>query len=436
MGTSAGEASQWRWRIAALACVGLVLVACVVPGCSSTSAANATGGAAKGRIPASAFTDHTGVSPHTVTIANISTQSAGLFTGAAVGTEAYAAYVNAHGGIAGRTLVVQSSDDRFTGALNKQQTDAALQHDFATVGGFSLEDAFGGSVLAANPEMPNVAESLDPATAALPNTFSPAPSAPGWPLGPLAYFKQRFPEQVHHTGTIVADLASTVTAWGHEKATMDHLGYQVAYEAALPPSTTDFTQNIVAMKNAGVQIVFLEQMPENYASAAVKDMRQQDFHPVLVLGGPAYSESLVADSGGPSSLDGAFFEQSAAFYLGEDQSAIPAVRTFLDWVQRVSPGFHADFFTLYGWLSAELFADALQSAGARPSRGSVLEALRRMTSFSGSNLIPASDPAHKTPISCYLLGRIENGSFQRMDDPPVTGPTHGYRCDKPFYYPA
>ena len=41
---------------------------------------------------------------------------AGLFTGAVVGTEAYAAYVNAQGGVNGRKLVVQSTDDQFAGA--------------------------------------------------------------------------------------------------------------------------------------------------------------------------------------------------------------------------------------------------------------------------------------------------------------------------------
>jgi ABC-type branched-subunit amino acid transport system substrate-binding protein len=413
----------------------VALVGSLLAGCSSTESPAGAGTSGAG-IPASAFADTTGVSPGSVTIANISTQAGGLFAGAAVGTEAYAAYVNAQGGIAGRKLVVRSSDDQFAGALNKQQTRAAVQSDFATVGGFSLEDAFGGSVLAANPQMPNVSESLDPATAKLPNTFSPSPNAPGWPLGPLTYFKQRFPDQVLHTGTIVADLTSTVTAWEHEKVTMEHLGYRVIYDPALPPTTTDFTQNIVAMKNAGVQILFLEQLPVNYASAAVKDMNQQNFHPVLVLGAPAYSESLVADSGGPGSIDGAYFEQSSAFYLGEDAAAVPAVRTFLDWVQHVSPGFHADFFTLYGWLCTQLFADALRAAGAHPTRGSLLEALRRTTSFTGSNLIPDGDPARKAPISCYVLGRIAGGTFQRMDDPPVSGLTHGFRCDQPFFYPS
>ena len=45
-------------------------------------------------------------------LGNVSTLEFGLFKGAAVGTEAYADYVNALGGIDGRKLVVDSSDDR------------------------------------------------------------------------------------------------------------------------------------------------------------------------------------------------------------------------------------------------------------------------------------------------------------------------------------
>ncbi len=44
-----------------------------------------------------------------------------------------------------------------------------------------------------------------------------------------------------------------------------------------------------------------------------------------------------------------------------------------------------------------------------------------------------SNPADKVPITCYLLGQIANGTFQRLDDPPVTGPTHGFRCDGTYY---
>ena len=53
------------------------------------------------------------------------------------------------------------------------------------------------------------------------------------------------------------------------------------------------------MRNAGVKILFLEQMPANYAASVMKALTQQDFHPALVLGPSTYSENLVPDSGGP-----------------------------------------------------------------------------------------------------------------------------------------
>ena len=153
-----------------------------------------------------------------------------------------------------------------------------------------------------------------------------------------------------------------------------------------------------------------------------------------MLGGSTYSEQLVPNSGGPASIDGAYMEQNTALYLGEDDPGIPAVGTFNHWVNHASAGFHADLYTLYGWLSAELFAQALKAAGTDPSRGSELQALRKITQFSGGNLVGQANPADKIPTNCYIIARIENGKYQRLDDPPVSGPTHGYRCDQPFYY--
>ena len=413
--------------------VAVAILMGTLAACSSTAVPGATGTASSEPTPAAAFSDHTGVTPTSVTVANISTQTAGLFMGGLVGAQAYAAYVNSTGGVNGRRLVIEGRDDAFSGAMNKQLTQQAVNTDFATVGDISLEDSFGGTVLAANPQFPNVSESLDPTTRKLANTSSAMPTGNGWPLGALVYFAERFPAQIKHTGTIVADLPSTVLAWNTEKAAMVHEGYQVDYSPALPPTQTDFTAQVVAMRNTGIQIVFLEQMPQNYASAFIKDLNQQNFHPVVVLGSPAYSKLLVANSGGPAAIDGAFFEQQSAYYLGEDASAIPAVTTFDIWVTRSAPGFQADLFTFEGWLNAELFVQALRNAGSDPSRGSLLRALHRITAFDSGNLIPVSNPAKKVPITCYVLGELKGGTFVRMDDPPIASPTHGYRCDQSYY---
>jgi len=412
----------------------LALMAGLLTACSSTNSAGGTGNASSTPpVPASAFQDHTGVTPTSVTIGNVSTQLAGLFTGAVVGTEAYAAYVNSEGGVNGRKIVVSSSDDRFQGALNKQEVQSVFQSDFASVGGLSLEDSFSEPLIEANPGFPDITASLDPATQKLPNNFSPVPASNGWPTGPLLYFKQTYPTKIAHTATIIADLPSTELTWDNEKQAMQHLGYTVLYDPALPPTTTDFTAQVVAMKRAGVQILFLEQEPQNYASAIFRDLAQQNFHPVVVLGAPSYSTQLIGNAGGPDAVDGAYLEQQASLYLGEDAAQIPTITTFNTWVQKVSPGFMTDFFTLTGWVCAELFVDALRSAGTNPSRGSLLQALRKITAFDSGDLFPKSNPADKVPLTCYVLGRVANGRFQRLDDPPVSGATKGFRCDGTYY---
>jgi branched-chain amino acid transport system substrate-binding protein len=413
--------------------VGLAVgLAGVLALCSSaTGTASAS---TRSTIPSSAFSDHTGITATTVSIGNVSTLVAGLFKGAAVGTEAYADYVNAVGGIYGRKILVDSSDDGYAGAPNKQQTQADISKDVALVGGFSLYDNFGGAVLAAHPEVPNVTVSLDLSTNNLPNTFSPAPAANGWQLGPLAYFKKIHPKDITHTAAMIAGQPSAISKWNAEKAGMESIGYKVVYDPTFQISQTDFNQNVIAMKDDGVKILFLEQMPQNYAASVIQALNQQNFHPVVVLGGSTYSEKLVPNSGGASAIDGSYLDQNTSLFLGEDSSALPAIKTFTTWVQKASPGFNADLYTLFGWLSAELFTQALHAAGPHPSRGSILHALRGITSFSGGNLVGTANPAGKVPTNCYILGRFVHGTIQRLDDPRVTSTSHGYRCDQPFYY--
>ncbi|MHB1711351.1 MAG: ABC transporter substrate-binding protein [Acidimicrobiales bacterium] len=367
----------------------------------------------------------------------MSTLTFGLFKGAAVGTQAYADYVNSNGGIHGRRIVVHSSNDGYNnGANNKALTQAATQHDLALVGGFSLNDSYGGTVLAQNPGMPDVSVTLSPTANRLPNVFSPAPADGGWELGPLEYFKKRFPSRVKAVGALIANEASAVAQWQGEKAAMNHVGYHVIYDSTFPITQTDFTQNVIAMRNRGVKILFIEQMPVNYASAVLKALNQQNYHPQVVLGASTYSSTLVSSSGGAAATNGDYLEQNAALYLGQDAATIPAVATFLHWVNVASPGFRPDLFTLYGWISAELFADALRKAGSDPSRGSLLQALSKVTSFSGHHIIAPTDPAAKTVGNCYLLAQIQNGQVRRIGDPSPAGSTHGYRCNYSYYSPS
>ena len=198
---------------------------------------------------------------------------------------------------------------------------------------------------------------------------------------------------------------------------------------------TDFTSNVIAMKNACVKILFVDSMAESYASELLKNLVQQNFHPVIVLGAATYTPKLVPDSGGQSAVNGSYFEMATTLYQGQDASQVPSVSTFLHWVNVASPGFAPDLFTLYGWLSAQMFAQALQNAGSSPSRGSLLAQLGKITSFDGNHIIGPNNPAAKTVGNCYIVGQVTAGDFQRLDDPPVSGGTHGFRCDYSYVTP-
>jgi branched-chain amino acid transport system substrate-binding protein len=423
----------WLKRIAALGMVGVVTLG--VAGSSSATTAASAGGSKNSGIPPSAFSDHTGITATSANVANVSTLTAGLAKGALVGVQAYADYVNSAGGINGRKIVVDSDDDTFTGAGNKQQTQHAIKNDFALVGGFSLVDSFGGALLKQNPGMPDVSVTLDPHTGTLPNVFSPAPVSDGWNLGPLEYLKKKYPKDINRVGTLVNDQPSAITGWKGEKYALEKVGYRVVYEPTYSLTQTDFTANVIAMKNAGVKMLFVDQVPGLYASSLLKSLHEQDFHPVVVLGAAAYSNTLVSNSGGAANVNGDYLDQNQSLYVGGDKGVVPAVGTFLHWVQVASPGFKPDVFTLYGWLSGQLFAEGLKKAGRNPTRGSLLQALAKITTFDGNGIIAPSNPVTKELSNCYLLGQVVNGRFVRLDDPPVSSPTKGYRCDYKYVKP-
>ncbi len=118
-----GRHEARRHSGSAAAVSALLVAAVLLAACSSTTSSPAattgsgTSGTSSG-IPASAFTDHTGLTANSVNVGNVSILSYGLFKGAPVGTQAYADYVNSTGGINGRKIVVDSSNDQFQGSPN------------------------------------------------------------------------------------------------------------------------------------------------------------------------------------------------------------------------------------------------------------------------------------------------------------------------------
>jgi branched-chain amino acid transport system substrate-binding protein len=407
---------------------------------STTPASSAQGSASRPRaagtpVPADSATKVSCPTPSSCflvgNVATIGGPVPGLFKGALVGTDAYLAYRNSLGGLDGRKFKLLSVDDQFSCENNRAGTQSLIQQGvIAIVGSFSLQDNCGGQVLKANPDVPDVSVTLDPAINALPNVFSVEPLALGMQLGPLEFFKQRYPNAITRVGTIVAGVSTSEEQWAGEKAVFEREGYRIVYERFYGPLETDFTGDVLKMEQLGVRMVLLFNVDAQVAARFLEEAATQGFHPELVVGGSGiYASDFVQLAGGPQVADGTWLVQTQSLYLGGDEASIPEVGTFLRWVHGLYPGFVSDLFALYGWTSAELFVDALARAGATPSRASLMGMLRSIDRFDADGLLAPADPAQKVPPSCYLIARVEHGTFRRVDMPPT-----GYRCDAPFEY--
>ena len=414
---------------AAMVAGGFVATTASVASAASTSSSSCQ---AAGTPTSAELNSTVGITKSTVTVGNISIISGpvpGLFQGAPYGAQAYFAYINSLGGINGRKITLQSSDDAFSGTQNQSEMQSALSKDFAMVGSFSLFDNYSCNVLAKNPAMPNVSVSLDPGTNSLPNTVSPQPLAQGAPLTPYTILKSKYPQAIKSVANLVSNTDTAIAQWHGQEAAMQHIGYHFTYVREVSPIETNFTTDVINMKNKGVKMVLMTDGDWQIFAALNKAMVQQNYHPqVLFSAGPIYDPHYIPAAGGASATNGTWLGQGFSLYLGQDAKAIPAVKTFNTWIQKTHPGFKPDLFTLYGWASAQLFTQALKSAGSSPTRGKVLSALKKVTSFTASGLMAPQNPAKKIPGNCVVMAQIKNGNFAR-----VAPTTKGWDCSQPYY---
>jgi ABC-type branched-subunit amino acid transport system substrate-binding protein len=138
---------------------------------------------------------------------------------------------------------------------------------------------------------------------------------------------------------------------------------------------------------------------------------------VTLLGAAGYDNTLFTLAGSNDAVEGAYLYLPTAMYLGEDRNDIPEVDLFVNWMQQTNTGANIDLFTVYGWVSAELFVQALKAAGPQATRASLLSALQQIDNFDANGLLAPGGPASKRPATCYIMAQVHSGKFERVDSP-------------------
>jgi ABC-type branched-subunit amino acid transport system substrate-binding protein len=226
---------------------------------------------------------------------------------------------------------------------------------------------------------------------------------------------------------LVENTPQTIVTGKWEKDALTSIGYHFVFtDTNLQPTDPTFNGDVQKMKAAGVTGVIFQATGAIIGQLA-NSMYQAGMH--INFGNyvsTAYDPAYLQNAG--PGAQGTVLEQQLAMYEGEDAATVPMVSTFDQWYSRVNPGQTPDLYAAYGWLSGILFAQALNAGGA-PTRAALLNGLHQITAFNGDGMSAPSDPAAKTPPSCWIAIDVSNGKFVR--DPATPS---GFRCSPSGYY--
>lgn len=371
--------------------------------------------------------DEVGVTDSQIRVGNVSTLSGpvpGLFRGALVGAQAYAAFVNSQGGLFCRELVVLSGDDGLDSGRNRAAHLDLKDKVFAFVGSFSTNDDGGASVLE-ECGCPDVGGSLARVRFNLPNHFNPQPQPPGWRSGPPTWYAQEYgTEVIEHWALFVSSIQSAREIAADMRKVYEAKGFTVVYTREVQPNETNFTGDVVQMRSNDVKALSWQGPASDMARLAAT-MRQQDFSVDLPnWGNDSYNPNFVEIAG--EAAEGIVVDQVYSLFQGEDAGRVPEIATFNEWMRRIDPDQTVDLFSLYGWLSAKLFVEAMRQTDAL-TRESLLDTLGGMGEWNADGMVGPVNVGEKRPSDCFFVFTYRNGEYRRIFPDP--GSDRLYACD-------
>ncbi|MER3453229.1 MAG: hypothetical protein C4344_06240 [Acidimicrobiia bacterium] len=344
----------------------------------------------------------------------------GLFRGALIGTQAFMAYQNSQGGLFGRRIRVLPADDALDSGKNRAGHLQLKDQVLAFVGSFSVNDDGGIGVLR-DCGCPDIGAALTRAHADLPNSFSPQPLKRGWRTGGLRWFKQKYPKEViEHVAQFVAAVQSAREIAADQRRVMESLGYRIVYSREVQPNETNFTGDVIQMRNRGVRMLVFQGDIGNMARLATA-MYQQNFKVDLPHWGNAIYDSNLFKLAPKEAFEGSMLDQVYALFLGEDAGSVPEVALFNQWMKKVDPNQPVDLFSMYGWISARLFVETAQKVGPQLTRAKLLQALRDTGTWNANGMVAPVNIGQKRPADCGFIFTVRDGRFVRV-----------HPTDKPF----
>ncbi len=371
-----------------------------------------------------------------------------LFQGSVDGVKGVAKYLNAHGGLAGRKVVVDFYDSELNPTATRNGEIAACQKDAAMVGTSAVflasidemrncKDSSGA--LTGIPDIPFLTSAVaqecsDQSFPIVPpvlicSTKDKHPQTYQAGLGRAFYFQQEHGRNLH--GVYIFNNGSQ-TSRNNLFAGLGALrdaGIKSDGDFDLAPNATQsqYTQVVQTMRSKGSNYAQCT-LPYSCTVLLRKEAALQGLTGVKVWDCTVqcYDKQFLA-AGGSSVEDEYVSIPYLPFYNRADQKAVPMLANFV----KYTGANKLSSYAAYAWAAGIALRDAVNGAVAAHgvngvTRKTIFEQLNQIHHFSADNFFAPFDLAGRKITTCGVINQVQHGRFVRVQ--PTKPGT--YSCSK------
>lgn len=336
---------------------------------------------------------------------------------------AFTTWCNKHGGILGRTLVLDDLDAKLFN-YNDAIT-AACGKDFALVGGGAVfDDTDNGAREQCN--LPNIAGYVVSAKARVAGLqVEPVPNpVDKLPVGQYLAINNIAPDALSHFGILTGNFPSTQLVRDQDVEGIGLLGGTVVYNQEYNATgESNWAPFVDDLKSKGVRAFEFVGEPENL-EALQTAMSTAGYFPDVTMQQTNFYDTKYVTEGGANAKN--TYIRSAFFPLElSDQS--PATADYIKLMKEFNPSGKVAQLGVQGTSAWLLFAQAATACGSQLTAQCLIDKAK-VTGWTGAGLHAATDPATNTPPNCFLLIKLDNDKF--VYDETDTKPNQGkFNCD-------
>lgn len=379
-----------------------------------------------------------GISPKEIRIAVVADVdnplAPGLFEGSPNAVKAFAKYINANGGLAGRKVVVDFIDSHLSADEARNAIIKACSDDFALVGTAALflnnvddlttcTDKAGAAT--GIPDLPivttEVAQQCSPvsfpvnAPQLLCSTKDQDPQTFRAGRGTVQYYKRTIAKNLHGIFLYSNDLKSAAAAGLVLARGSQAAGVKSDGEIGVSGRATQaaFTPLVQRMKDAGSNYALssgpFSSMVSLRKEAKLQGIKNDDV--VWDCFSNCYDERLIEQGG--ADVEGQYVTLSQLPFSEAKQNK--ALANYVKFTGKDN----VDGFGSYAWIASLLFRDAVNSIVEKSgnnalTREKLLGALTQIHSFNADGMWGTTDIGNRVPTPCVMVLQVRNGKFTRV----------------------